>query len=49
MNDFLKFIYFERLRDQAGEGQKERKRERIPSSLHTVSSETYLDLGLMNT
>ena len=41
---FLKFIYFERDRDSASEGGRERWRERIPSRLCTAS--TGPDAGL---
>ena len=33
---------------QAGEGQRERGRERIPSGLHAVSTELEVGLKLMN-
>ena len=39
---FLKFIYFER--EHTGKGQ----RERIPSRLHTVSTEPVVGLNLTN-
>ena len=35
-------------RTQAEEGQKERRRERIPSRLPTVSAEADVGLGLTN-
>ena len=39
------FTYFEREREhKSGEGQRERGRERIPSRLHTTSTEP--DVGL---
>ena len=47
---FLMFIYFEREKERAEVGQRqrererERERERIPSRLHTVSTEH--DVGL---
>ena len=44
------FIYFESGRAQVGEEQREREgeTERIPSRLHTVSSEPDVGLELMN-
>ena len=44
------FILFlrERERALAGEGQRERKKERIPSRLHTVSAEPHAGLELTN-
>ena len=46
----FKFIYFERQTECvcAGEGQRERGRERIPSRLHTVSTEPNTGLDLRN-
>ena len=47
MQFFLRFIYSERDRDNmswGGAEKRERERERIPSRLHTVSTE--LDEGL---
>ena len=47
---FKKCIYFEkeRLHARAGEGQRERGRERIPSSLCAVSTESDMGLYPMN-
>ena len=51
---FFKFVYFERERDRqrerVGEEQREREREgeRIPSRLHTVSTQPDVGLYLMN-
>ena len=39
---------FLRETEQAGEGQRERERERIPSRLHTVSTEPDVGLELTN-
>ena len=46
----FKFIYFEREREQVlmGGTERERKRDRIPSRLHTVSTDLELGLELMN-
>ena len=41
---FFKFIYLETESVSRGEAETERKRERIPSILHTVSTEP--DVGL---
>ena len=38
----------ERERERVGEGQKEVKRERIPSRLHIVSTEPNVELELTN-
>ena len=42
------FIYFERDRLRVGEGQRERKRERIPSRPCAVSTEPDVGLDPMN-
>ena len=46
------FIYFEREKErehvQAGERQRVRERERIPSSLHTISMEPDVGLDVTN-
>ena len=45
---FLKFIYSEREKVQVPEGQRERRRERIPSRLYAVSAEPNAGLRLTN-
>ena len=51
---FFKFIYSfkerekERERERVGEGQIERRKERIPSRLHTVSEEPDARLELVS-
>ena len=41
-------VYFETDRLRVGEGQRERKRERIPSRLRAVSTEPDVGLDPMN-
>ena len=44
----LSVIYFERERKRAGEGQRARETERIPSRLRTISTEPNMGLELTN-
>ena len=45
---FKVYLFWEREKIQVGEGQTERGRERIPSSLHTVSTEPNVSLRPTN-
>ena len=46
MEIFLKFIYLEREKETAGEAQRQRGRERIPSRLCSVNTEPNMGLEL---
>ena len=45
---FISFFERERQRERTEEGQRERDRDRIPSRLHTVSTESDAGLELTN-